>query len=45
MPSSVATPPSRPLAIAHRGGALLAAENTAAAFTRAALAGMAEARP
>ena len=39
MPSSVAAPPSRPLAIAHRGGAMLAAENTAAAFTRAAAIG------
>ncbi len=39
MPSPVAGPPDRPLAIAHRGGALLAAENTAAAFTRAAAIG------
>lgn len=39
MPSPVAGPPVRPLAIAHRGGALLAPENTAAAFARAAAIG------
>lgn len=39
MPSPVAGPPARPLAIAHRGGALLAPENTAAAFARAAAIG------
>ncbi|MDP3254669.1 glycerophosphodiester phosphodiesterase family protein [Bosea sp. (in: a-proteobacteria)] len=39
MPSPVTGPPARPLAIAHRGGALLAAENTAAAFARSAALG------